>query len=79
MKTHEKSWNFYRSQLAGNPCAECLTCGQTYVYWETDDLEYHTEQHLFDLHGQCEGCEKWGYVNKYMECETCRTETETAK
>ena len=45
MKTHEKSWNFYRSQLAGNPCAECLICGQTYVYWETDDIEYHNQQH----------------------------------
>jgi hypothetical protein len=45
MRTIDRSWNIYRSRLAGNPCAECLTCGQTYVYWETEDLEDHTEQH----------------------------------
>ena len=39
------AWHYYLSQLAGTPCAECLTCGQIYVYWETEDLECHTEQH----------------------------------
>jgi len=43
--SYPNKWHFYRSQLAGNPCAECLTCGQIYVYWETDDLEYHNQQH----------------------------------
>jgi hypothetical protein len=43
--SYPNKWNFYRSHFGGNPCAECLTCGQIYVYWETDDLEYHTEQH----------------------------------
>ena len=45
MKTLNKSWNYYLSQLAGTPCAQCAICGQIYVYWETEDLECHTEQH----------------------------------
>jgi hypothetical protein len=45
MKLDSPSWLFYRSHFGGNPCAECLTCGQIYVYWETDDLE------------QCENCD----------------------
>lgn len=43
--SYPNKWHFYRSPLAGNPCAECLTCGQIYVYWETDDIEYHNQQH----------------------------------
>ena len=45
MKTLDKSWHFYRSHFAGNPCATCRTCNETWVYWETDDLKAHTEQH----------------------------------
>ena len=45
MKINKSDWLFYRSRLAGNPCAECVSCGKIYVYWETDDLEAHTEQH----------------------------------
>ena len=36
--------------------------------WVRDWSIYHEQ---FDLHGQCEGCEKWDYVNRYMECEKC--------
>lgn len=39
------AWHYYLSQLAGTPCAQCAICGMVYVYWETDDLEYHTQQH----------------------------------
>ena len=45
MKLDSPYWLFYRSQFAGNPCAECLTSGETYDYGEIDDLEAHTEQH----------------------------------
>jgi hypothetical protein len=43
--TTAPAWRYYRSQLAGNACAVCATCGEVYLYWETDDLEAHTEQH----------------------------------
>ena len=43
--TTTPAWRYYRSQLAGTPCAQCAICGMVYVYWETDDLEYHTQQH----------------------------------
>lgn len=40
------------------------------VRWEWIK-EWSAYDKQFDLHGQCEGCEKWVYVNRYMECETC--------
>ena len=43
--SYPNKWHFYRTPLTGNPCAECLTCGEIYVYWETEDIEYHTQQH----------------------------------
>ena len=43
--SYPNKWHFYNAQLTGTPCAECLICGEKYVYWETDDLEYHNQQH----------------------------------
>ena len=43
--SYPNKWHYYLSQLAGTPCAQCAICGQIYVYWETEDLECHTEQH----------------------------------
>ena len=42
---YPNKWHFYRSRLAGNPCAECVACGKVYACWDTDDLEYHNQQH----------------------------------
>lgn len=39
------AWTFHRAPFTGTPCAVCQTCGETWVYWEADDLDAHTEQH----------------------------------
>lgn len=38
-------WIFYNARMTGEPRAVCQTCGQTYVYWEAEDLEAHTDWH----------------------------------
>ena len=43
---------FYRSQLAGNPCARCTGCGSTYVYWDDIDELAHACPTICP---QCEG------------------------
>lgn len=38
-------WIFYNARMTGEPRAVCQTCGQTYVYWEAEDLDAHTQWH----------------------------------
>lgn len=38
-------WIFYNARMTGEPRAVCQTCGQTYIYWEAEDLDAHTQWH----------------------------------
>jgi hypothetical protein len=40
-----RPWIFYNAHFTGEPRAVCQTCGQTYVYWEAEDLDAHTQWH----------------------------------
>lgn len=39
------AWTFYNAHMTGEPRAVCTTCGQILAYWETEDLEAHTDWH----------------------------------